>query len=121
MNMEKNEVVANDPEREYAERLGEVSKWLKENENDPHVESIRLDDLTVEDLDFFAKFKEGNLSEKELSDYNGKISEKFKESRKDGEFENSSIAFGGMLKNKLLSELAAERLRQLGIDPDKEK
>ena len=59
--------------KEYAEKVRERLRDLKNKNADIHFESINPDELTYDDLMIADKFQKGNLSKKEFNEYRERL------------------------------------------------
>ncbi len=59
--------------KEYAEKVRECLRDLKNKNADIHFESIDPDELTYDDLMIADKFQKGNLSKKEFNEYRERL------------------------------------------------
>jgi hypothetical protein len=117
---QKNNEIINS--EDYLEELLELSSWLEEHKDDPHVKSIILDEIDRKDLEIFKKFQKGILTEEELKAYQQEYLDEFAKAEKkmnksdeeiQKEFLNDSRAsLQAMILNKMLSQKAAEMLRK---------
>ena len=93
--------------KEYAEKVRERLRDLKNKNADIHFESINPDELTYDDLMIADKFQKGNLSKKEFNEYRERLQSYIDLTKRDnGEnlnlLEDSRVNLSAWILNKMI-------------------
>ena len=114
---EKQSILAEKPSYEkLLQQIAEVKFFEMNNKevgfyHDPHLEEIEVDKLTKDDLDIFAKFKDGSLTRAEFDDYRIPLSK--------NSVDNSRKVFTYWLSNKMNTPEWNEKFYPKSPEPEK--